>query len=209
MSTLPACPKLHYTHPLVVASLFKDITWSNEDYVLEPCYGSGNMYDLIPVERKEWAEIEKGRNFFTQPFKDKQFTKVVLNPPYSSNHIKGDPRRKILTYPFIFKALEVCSDEVWVLLNNNMLNSLTPNRLQKIKDAGYGLTFMRILNIPLWSGRYYWLCFKRGADWLISFTNAIELPPNVCECGSVLKGDLTAHRQTQKHFVNLVKKNKL
>ena len=90
-----------------------------------------------------------------------------------------------------------------------MLNSLTPVRLQKIKDAGFGLTFMRVLNIPLWSGRYYWICFKRNADWIISFTNAIELPANVCECGAVLKGDLTAHRQTQKHFINLVKKNKL
>ena len=90
-----------------------------------------------------------------------------------------------------------------------MLNSLTPVRLKKIKDAGFGLTFMRVLNIPLWSGRYYWICFKRNADWIISFTNAIELPVNVCECGAVLKGDLTAHRQTQKHFINLVKKNKL
>ena len=209
MSSIPSCPKLHYTNPIVVAKLFEDIKWSPDDNVLEPCYGSGNMFNAIPVEKKEWAEIEKGKNFFTQPYKSQQFTKVVLNPPYASNHTKGDPRRQILTMPFIFKSLEVCSDELWVLLNNNMLNSLTPVRLKKIKDAGFGLTFMRVLNIPLWSGRYYWICFKRNADWIISFTNAIELPANVCECGAVLKGDLTAHRQTQKHFINLVKKNKL
>ncbi len=204
---IPKCPQLHYTHPVVAAELMKDITFTADDYTLEPCVGDGGFYKLIPG-KKEWAEIEAGRDFFKQPYKPQQFTKVILNPPYSSNHIKGDPNRRILTFPFIFRSLEVCSDEVWVLLNNAMLNSFTPLRFQKCSDAGFGLEFMRILNIPGWSGRYYWLCFKKGRKDIVQWTNYITLPKNVCECGAELVGDLTNHRKTQKHWANMVKLQK-
>ena len=204
---VPECPRLHYTPDAVAVELLKDINFTDDDFTLEPCYGDGAIYKLIPG-KKDWAEIEAGRDFFKQRFKTKQFSKIILNPPYASNHIKGDPRRQILTFPFIFRSLELCSDEVWVLLNNAMLNSFTPNRFQKCRDAGFGLVFMRILNVPGWSGRYYFMCFKRGGDDIISWTNHIKMPKNVCECGAELVGDLTNHRKTNKHWENMVKLQK-
>tara|TARA_R100000541_G_scaffold21294_1_gene31237 strand:- start:1178 stop:1825 length:648 start_codon:yes stop_codon:yes gene_type:complete len=204
---VPPCPKLHYTHPCVATELLKDINFSDDDFTLEPCYGAGAIYNLIPG-KKDWAEIEANRDFFKMPFKANQFTKVILNPPYASNHIKGDKNRKMLTFPFIFRSLELCSDEVWVLLNNAMLNSFTPNRFEKCKDAGFGLVFMRVLNIPNWSGRYYWLCFKKGGENIVSWTNYITMPKNKCECGVELIGDLTSHKKTHKHWVNMIKLQK-
>jgi len=198
------CPTLHYTHPVVAKELLNDVIFNDDDITLEPCVGGGSLYNLIPG-KKDWCEIEAGRDFFTYPFKENQFTKVLLNPPYSSNHIKGHKDRKLLTFPFIFKSLELCSDEVWVLLNNNMLNSLTPSRLQRISDLGFGLVFLRVLNIATWSGRYYWICWKKNKKDIISWTNHIELPKNKCECGAELKGDLTAHRKTNRHWANMVK----
>jgi hypothetical protein len=49
------------------------------------------------------------------------------------------------------------------LLNNQMYNSMTPCRLHKYLKSGWKIVFMRTLNIPCWYGRYYWICFKKGA----------------------------------------------
>ena len=161
------CPEFHYTPIDIAEKLINDIDFNETDNTLEPCKASGNFYDLIPY-KKNWCEIDEGRDFFKYDFKGEIFSKVIVNPPYTSNH-DDKKQRKNIAIDFIFKCFEVCDGEVWVLINSNILNSLTPIRLKKIKEKGFNLCFMRILNIPKWFGRYYWICFSTNKQSIISF----------------------------------------
>ena len=162
------CPEFHFTPKEIAEDLIKDITFSENDITLEPCKASGNFYDLIPFE-KDWCEIDEGRDFFTYDFGDKLFTKVITNPPYRTNH-KDVKDRKNICIDFIFRCLQVCSGEVWLLLNSKMLSTLTPIRLGKMEEMGFSMTFLRVLNIKQWYGRYYWVCFAKHGKSIIKYT---------------------------------------
>lgn len=155
------CPSFHYTPREICEEIFKDIDFKETDITLEPCKGRDGettMYGLIPGN-KDWCEIEYGRDFFTYEFSNK-FDKIITNPPYRGNEPEGI--RKNIGWDFIRRCFELIKDdgEVWLLLNHKMFNSLTPKRLNDIQP--FNIHFMRILNIKLWYGRYYWVCFKKG-----------------------------------------------
>lgn len=161
------CPEFHFTPKEISKELIKDIVFNENDYTLEPCKANGSFYDIIPY-KKDWCEIDKGRDIFTYDFGNTKFTKVITNPPYRTNHAKKEDRKNI-AMKFIFRCLELCSGECWLLLNHKMWNSLTPRRLNLMKEMGFEITFLRILNIKIWYGRYYWICLKKNKKGIIKF----------------------------------------
>ena len=162
-----SCPKLHYTPNEVAIELLKDIDFKENDITLEPCKASGSFYNNIPYE-KDWCEIEQGRDLFKYDFGDKRFTKCITNPPYRSNENNVKDRKNIL-WDFIAKCFEVTDEECWFLLSYRHLNTFTPKRLRMLKEMGFNLCFMRILNIKIWSGRYYWICFSKNKEAIVNF----------------------------------------
>jgi hypothetical protein len=160
------CPISHFTPTETVDIIIKDIHFKEDDICLEPCKGDGRIYNRIPT-KKDWCEIDEGRDIFTYMF-DVSFTKIITNPPYKTNHIEAKDRKNI-TVKVIERCFELCTDECWFLLNNQMLNSLTPIRLKKYELIGWILVFIRILNIPCWYGRYYFVCFKKGGKSIVSY----------------------------------------
>ena len=161
------CPEFHFTPKDICKELLKDVTFNPNDITLEPCIGDCAFYDIIPY-KKDWCEIDKGRDIFTYDFGNIKFTKCIVNPPHRTNHKKAQNRKNI-AMKFIFRCLELCSDECWLLLNHKIFNSLTPPRLRKMKDMGFELTFLKILNIKKWYGRYYWICFSKNKNGIIKF----------------------------------------
>ena len=162
------CPITHYTPRDIAEQLLKDIHFNENDITLEPCKGlHNNFYDFIPYE-KDWCEIDEGRDIFSYNFGNKRFTKIITNPPYLSNEIHKEDRKNI-AIKVIEKCFELCDDECWFLLNNQMFNSITPARLRKYQQKGFSIVFMRILNISCWYGRYYWICFKKNSKSIIYF----------------------------------------
>jgi hypothetical protein len=164
---MPECSPFHYTPDDVAASLLEDIVFSKDDSILEPCKGRGNQgfYKALTARGVEvdWCEVDEGRDFFAfqPPF---NYTKVISNPPYKDN----DGEQNI-AWAFIIHSLMLCSDECWMLLNNSMVNSLTPRRLAEVANLGFGISHMRVLRVRQWWGNYYWVCFKKGADSMIRF----------------------------------------
>ncbi len=64
-----------------VKKLIPLIDWSKIDSYHEPCIGMGNIYDLIPIEKKSWHEILLGKDYL----KDSDLPQVDLvltNPPF-------------------------------------------------------------------------------------------------------------------------------
>ena len=49
---------------------------------LEPCKGTGVIYDKVAVPHKHWCEIAEDRDYLTTEFEDR-FDLIVTNPPYS------------------------------------------------------------------------------------------------------------------------------
>ena len=164
-------PVNQYTPIEVVKELLKDITFVSGELTLEPCAGKFNhIYNLLP-EPKARCEIEdEGGDFF-------QYTgsphKIITNPPFHSQD------KKNISISIIEHCFKVCLDEVWILINHQIFNSLTPCRLHKYLKMGFKINFIRILNIPCWYGRYYFICFKKG-DWTLqegkSFCTVDGLP---------------------------------
>lgn len=163
---METCPSKFYTPVDTCKELLKDINFRDGECTLEACKGrDNNFYDLIPYD-KDWGEIELGRDLFTYDFK-RTFNRVITNPPYRDNKPEGE--RKNICMNFIFRCLELCDDECWLLLNYRMWNSLTPVRLNKIREMGFNLSFLRIIAIKKWYGRYYWCCFKKNGKSIIEF----------------------------------------
>jgi hypothetical protein len=158
-------PSTQYTPIDTVIELLKDVTFVSGDLTLEPCKGRENrFYDLIQGE-KDWCEIEEGRDFFQYTGSP---TRIITNPPFH------DQNKKNICVSVIEQCLKVATDEVWLLLNCQMFNSLTPCRLHKYLKMGWKINFIRILNIPCWYGRYFWLCFKKG-EWEKQDTKSIRI----------------------------------
>lgn len=158
-------PVNQFTPVDIAKELLKDVTFISGELTLEPCAGHENrIYNLLP-EPKERCELTDNIDFF-------QYTgrphKILTNPPYHSQD------KKNICVSIIEKCLEVCTDEVWLLLNNQMFNSLTPCRLHKYLKAGWKIVFLRILNIPCWYGRYFWICFKKG-EWPMQDGKSIRI----------------------------------
>lgn len=160
MSELGKCPDFHYTPKEICEKLLEDIDFKSDEETLEPCIGRDkNFYDKIPYT-KDWGEIEFGRDIFEFDY-GRLFHKVIVNPPYRTNHIEAKAKKNI-AMDFIFKCLELCGDECWCLLNLQMLNSFTPIRLKKMTEMGFGIISIKVVNITKWYGRYYWICIKKG-----------------------------------------------
>ena len=153
----------NYTPLNITEKLIKDVNFNENDITLEPCKADGSFYDLIPYE-KDWAEIEQGRDIFTYDFGDRLFTKIITNPPYKDNITN-----KNIGWAFIIRCLELCTDECWLLLNHSIFNGFTPKRLTTISSMGFNLCFIRIINIPKWYGRYYWVCLSKHRPSIVHF----------------------------------------
>lgn len=159
-------PVNQWTPVDVAKELLKDITFVSGELTLECCAGRENrIYNLLP-EPKARCEIEDdGGDFF-------QYTgspaKIITNPPFMSQN------KKNICVSIMEHCLKVATDEVWLLINCQMYNSLTPCRLHKYLTQGWKIVFIRVLNIPCWYGRYYFICFKKG-DWAIQDTKSFVI----------------------------------
>jgi len=97
--------------------------------VLEPCRGQGHFYQFLPGA--DWCELKEGRDFMEW---DKKVDWIITNPPWSKIR------------PFLQKAM-ICSDDVVFLLTINHI--WTKARLRDIKDAGFGLREICLLEMPM------------------------------------------------------------
>ncbi|CAH8215965.1 hypothetical protein VAE122_2970169 [Vibrio aestuarianus] len=85
--------ELYPTPPEVVDALLAKLTLRETDTFLEPCYGTGAIFDKVdlPLSQKSYAEIEMGVDYLTTDFGTQDV--IITNPPFS------------LTEEFIRKSL--------------------------------------------------------------------------------------------------------
>ncbi len=146
----------------IAKTLFELVPKEEGDVWYEPFKGEGAFYDLMP-EPKFYSEINEGLDMFENT---QRCDRVVTNPPFA---IVIDRKKQNGTIATLEKCFEVTNKSVSYLINLKCLNALTPVRLKRYSDAGWNITRLHIINIPLWFGRYYFITFEKGKPSIITF----------------------------------------
>ena len=103
----------------------------NDTYTyLDPSYGDGVYFNKLP-NKKEWTEIEKGKDFFEV---NKKYTWVIGNPSYS------------ILDKWLKHTLTICENFSYII---GIVN-LTPRRMRLIEEAGFHINIMSIVKVPTW-----------------------------------------------------------
>ncbi|GMA64734.1 DNA methyltransferase [Alicyclobacillus fastidiosus] len=95
-------------------AIVREIVWTSDSRVLEPCCGDGAISRVIEhvqwVSHIEWCEIQMGRDFLEYDFFGERFDFVITNPPFS------------LAQEFVEKSLTLANCVI-MLLRLNFLAS--------------------------------------------------------------------------------------
>ncbi len=146
----------HYTKPEMVKDLLLLIPICKNDTVLDAGSGSNKVwYNEVKCKEKYECELEDGNDFYKW---NKKVDWIIGNPPYS--HAKY----------FLLKASEVAEKGIAFLVNNQCFNSfLLPSRLEKMKEKGFYINKIKVVNDKRWFGRYYFIIFIKKYNNFIEY----------------------------------------
>lgn len=142
----------HYTNEQMVKDLIVIAPISGS--VLDA--GSGNnkvWFNNLQGEKYE-CEIEDGCDFMLW---DKRVDWVIGNPPFHQGWL------------FLDKASQIASRGIAFLGNLNFWNSCLPNRFEILKERGFYLNKIHIVQDKRWFGRYYYLIFTKDKNEFLSW----------------------------------------
>jgi hypothetical protein len=100
------------------------------------------------------CELEDGNDFYAWY---KKVNWVIGNPPFHEG------------WKFLEKASQVSTDGIAFLGNLNFWNSCLPNRFEILKDKGFYLNKIHIVQDNRWFGRYYYLIFTKIKNQMITW----------------------------------------
>jgi len=67
------------------------------------------------------------------------------------------------------RCLQVANKRVVFFINYKGYNGLTPVRLRRYEEWGWGLTKQDVYAVTKWPGRYYLLVFEKGKPSIIGY----------------------------------------
>ncbi|MFA5773021.1 MAG: hypothetical protein WC974_09850 [Thermoplasmata archaeon] len=146
----------HYTNPEMARDLICLIPISETDTILDAGSGKNKVwYNSIQNKEKYECEIEDGCDFFEWT---KKVDWVIGNPPF---HLGKD---------FLLKASDIAQKGIAFLINNQCFNSfLLPSRLEILKNKGFYIQSIKVVQDKRWFGRYYFLIFTKEKNDFISW----------------------------------------
>jgi hypothetical protein len=118
--------------------------------------GSGKnkvWYKNLQGEKYE-CEIEDGCDFFKW---EQKVDWIVGNPPFH------------LGWKFLDKASQIADKGIAFLGNLNFWNSCLPSRFEILKERGFYLHKIHIVQDKRWFGRYYYLIFMKQPNDFLSW----------------------------------------
>ncbi len=142
----------HYTNEEMVKDLLKITPISGS--VLDAGSGKNKVWFNNLKGKKYECEIEDGCDFMKW---DKKVSWIVGNPPFH------------LGWLFLDKASHIATNGIAFLGNLNFWNSCLPNRFELLKERGFYLNKIHIVQDKRWFGRYYFLIFTKNKNNFISW----------------------------------------
>lgn len=162
---------IFYTPPYVAKKMIEMCGISPEMKVLDPCYGGGVFYENLPECKKEWCEIEKGKDFFEET---ERYDCIVGNPPYSKWNAWMD------------KTMELTDKFCYIM---GALNITSP-RFRRIFEKGYGVTQLHCITVDWYFGTSWLVLFEKNKPTIFTVEDKI-IYCEVCNtrCGRGLRGN--------------------
>lgn len=149
------------TNPEMAKDLISLIPFQKGDIVMEPCRGDGAFYNHLKEMdiTAEWCEIDEGRDYLDY---DGEVDITLSNPPFA-------PRK--LFWDFHMKAMDTTRREIYWLINMLSLNVFTTKRLTIMREKGWFINNLTIVNDRRWFGRCCWVKITRKENGFLTFVN--------------------------------------
>jgi len=145
----------HFTNIEMVKDLLNKYPLPIKDSILDAGSGINKVwYDNIKNKDKDWVEIELGKDFFDY---NKKVDWIIGNPPY---HKFVD---------FLFKSLEIAKKGICFLISSDKIIHFTTKRLNFMKEKGFFINKIVVVNDCRWFGRYYYLIITKEDNGLFDF----------------------------------------
>jgi hypothetical protein len=151
------------TPPEVWSEILKLNPIDTDAIFFEPFCGESSLYNQIGNE-KYWCEIELQKDVFD--FEDvEKITCIYTNPPYKADIPQKSGIKKYKNASFFFLSyfcgLYPNLDTIGFLMSANLFNALTPFRLNALKEKGFTISAITILNTNFWRSTHYFVVFKK------------------------------------------------
>jgi hypothetical protein len=148
---------LHQTPADLAREIVSKLPITNEDVLFEPFKGEGAFFNAFPeVNTKLWAEITEGVDYQSIT---EQFDWVITNPPFQLQLEHG---KRVNSF---FHLLDYYSQRakkgIAFLGNDRCFSSLTPRRIELLKERGWFITNIIVCSIKKWRGRYFTIVLQK------------------------------------------------
>lgn len=146
----------HYTNEAMVKDLLTLVPLKASDTVLDAGSGKNKVWfnNIKRVKAKYECEIEDGFDFMDW---EKRVDWVVGNPPFHQGWL------------FLEKASKIANKGIAFLGNLNFWNCLTTRRLEILREMGFEIQRIHIVNDKRWFGRYYFIVISKTPNSLLSW----------------------------------------
>ena len=151
----------YYTNEQMVKELLDLVPIKKNDSVLDAGSGKNKVWFNNLKGKKYECEIEDGCDFYKW---NKKVDWVVGNPPFRDRAGGNN-----LIASWIEKSSEIAQMGVAFLINHKVFNTLTPVRLERLKEKGFYIKKIHIVSDKRWFGRYYFLIFEKKPNNFISW----------------------------------------
>jgi len=142
----------HQTPELLAKDLIGFVPLVDDDKVLEPFKGEGAFYNNFPNNViKEWCEIKEGRDYINY---NGDIDWVITNPPFKLNDVNA-------FWPLIDYYSKKVNKGIAFLGNDYCFSTLTPIRIQILKERGFNITKIVVCNVKKWRGRYFFFILQK------------------------------------------------
>jgi len=146
----------HQTPSDIAAELIQYVPIEENDILYEPFKGEGAFYNNFPESNvKIYTEIKENLDY-----KDNNdiYDWVISNPHFrlETNNVRRNAFWVLVDY-FTDRARK----GVAFLGNDYCLSTLTPRRLNILKEKGFTVNKIVVCNIKKWRGRYFFIILEK------------------------------------------------
>jgi len=153
----------HQTPENLVKELIKYVPLSENMKVLEPFRGEGAFYNNFPENIiKDWTEIKEGKDYKDYDFNTNKIDWVITNPPFRIE------KKNALWLLIDFFSQKV-NKGIAFLVNDRIHGTLTPLRLQILKDRGFYINKIVVCSVKKWRGRYFFIIIEKKENMFINY----------------------------------------
>ena len=153
--------EFHQSPEELCKDIISNISFENDDILLEPFSGEDGFYKNFPDELVKYrCEIKDGLDFRDFDYEGIKPSVIISNPPFDlgeSLRIRKNDYFNILMFfaekQYIRKIVFLCSSPCF--------NSITPKRMMKLNEQNLFLNKITSCFIKKWHGIYYVMEFTR------------------------------------------------